>query len=139
MRAPDGMRWPIHFADLRRPPIIFFYFYFFFLIFFFLLFFFFFFFYFFFFLNRWANTAAPGAALRERGLALVDEQLIFETIEAQRALVEEAAVRTKAARQLVERRAKRALSASAPNVAAPTDPAQTEERPGDRLEQGPRL
>ena len=35
-------------------------------------------------------------------------------------------MRTKAARQLVERR-ERALSASAPNVAAPTDPAQTED------------
>ncbi len=21
VRAPDGIRWPIHFADLRRPPI----------------------------------------------------------------------------------------------------------------------
>ena len=96
VRAPDGIRWPIHFADLRRPPI------------------------------TLGEHRRARAALRERGLALVDEQLIFETIEAQRALVEEAAVRTKAARQLVERR-ERALSASAPNVAAPTDPAQTED------------
>ena len=96
VRAPDGTRWPIRFADLRRPPI------------------------------TLGEHRRARAVLRERGLALVDEQLIFETIEAQRALVEEAAVRTKAARQLVEKR-ERALSASTPNRRAPTDPAQTED------------
>ena len=52
------------------------------------------------------------AALKERGLRLVDEQLIFETIERQRAIVEEASRRTKEARRLLERR-ERALDAAA--------------------------
>ena len=73
VRGPDGSRWPIRFADLRRPPI-----------------------------TLWEHRQAQ-ASLRERGLALADEQLIFETIERQRALVAEAARRTKSARRLMER------------------------------------
>lgn len=99
VRAPDGTRWPIRFADLRRPPI------------------------------TLGEHRRARTALRERGLALVDEQLIFEIIEAQRVLVDEATVRTKAARQLVEKR-ERALGAAAPNRPAPTAPAQPED---DRL------
>ncbi|RWX58571.1 transposase, partial [Mesorhizobium sp. M4B.F.Ca.ET.089.01.1.1] len=69
--------------------------------------------------------------LRERGLALVDEQLIFETIEAQRALVEDATRRTRAARQLVEKR-DRALRAAGPSTPAPAEPPQIEDdRPID--------
>ncbi|MEQ8933963.1 MAG: Mu transposase C-terminal domain-containing protein [Nitratireductor sp.] len=102
VRAPDGKRWPIRFADLRRPPI------------------------------TLGEHRRARTALRERGLALVDEQLIFDTIEAQRALVDEATVRTKAARQLVEKR-ERALGAAAPNKSpARTEPAQADEdRPID--------
>jgi putative transposase len=73
VRGPDGSRWPIRFADLRRPPI-----------------------------TLWEHRQAQ-ASLRERGLALVDEQLIFETIERQRALVAEATRRTKSARRSIER------------------------------------
>jgi putative transposase len=73
VRGPDGSRWPIRFADLRRPPI-----------------------------TLWEHRQAQ-ASLRERGLALADEQLIFETIERQRALVAEAARRTKSARRSIER------------------------------------
>ena len=69
IHGPDGSNWPIRFADLRRPPI-----------------------------TLWEHRRAQ-ASLRERGLALVDEQLIFETIEQQRALVADAARRTRSARR----------------------------------------
>lgn len=70
--------------------------------------------------------------MRERGVALVDEQLIFETIEAQRALVDEATRRTKAARQLAEKR-DRALGAAKPNRSpVPAEPVQVQDdRPID--------
>lgn len=102
VRGPDGAQWPIRFADLCRPPI------------------------------TLSEHRRAQAALRERGLALVDEQLIFETIEAQRALVDEAARRTKAARQLAEKR-DRALGAAKPNRSpAPAEPQQAEDdRPID--------
>ncbi|WP_292227412.1 Mu transposase C-terminal domain-containing protein [Mesorhizobium sp.] len=101
VRAPDGTRWPIRFADLRRAPI------------------------------TLGEHRRARTALRERGLSLVDEQLIFETIEAQRALVEDATRRTKAARQLAERR-DRALGAAASNSPVAAEPAQIEdERPID--------
>lgn len=101
VRAPDGTRWPIRFADLRRAPI------------------------------TLGEHRRARTALRERGLSLVDEQLIFETIEAQRALVEDATRRTKAARQLAERR-DRALEAAASNAPVAAEPAQIEdERPID--------
>lgn len=102
VRGPDGAQWPIRFADLRRPPI------------------------------TLSEHRRAQAALRERGLALVDEQLIFETIEAQRALVDEAARRTKAARQLAEKR-DRALGAAKPNRSpTPAKPQQAEDdRPID--------
>jgi putative transposase len=74
VRGPDGARWAIRYADLRRPPI------------------------------TLGEHRRARAALRARGLALVDEQLIFDTIESQRALVDEAARRTKSARQQAERR-----------------------------------
>ncbi|WP_292502563.1 Mu transposase C-terminal domain-containing protein [Mesorhizobium sp.] len=101
VRAPDGTRWPIRFADLRRPPI------------------------------TLGEHRRARAALRERGLALVDEQLIFETIEAQRALVEDATRRTRAARQLAEKR-DRALGAAGPSTPAPAEPPPVEDdRPID--------
>lgn len=50
--------------------------------------------------------------MKERGLRLVDEQLVFDTVERQRAIVEEAARRTKEARRLLERR-ERALDGAA--------------------------
>lgn len=100
--GPDGAQWPIRFADLRRPPI------------------------------TLGEHRRAQAALRERGVALVDEQLIFETIEAQRTLVDEATQRTKAARRLAEKR-DRALGAAKPNQSpAPAEPLQVQdERPID--------
>jgi len=101
VRAPDGTRWPIRFADLRHPPI------------------------------TLGEHRRARTALRERGLALVDEQLIFETIKVQRALVEEATLRTRAARQLVEKR-ERALGAVVPSRPTPAVPAKAEDdRPID--------
>ena len=82
VRGPDGARWPIRFANLLRPPI-----------------------------TLWELRRAQ-AALKERGLTLVDEQLVFETIERQRAIVDEASARTKEARRLAERR-DRALKGAA--------------------------
>ncbi|RTL86883.1 transposase [Ancylobacter aquaticus] len=102
VRAPDGLRWPIRFADLRRPPI------------------------------TLGEHRRARTALRERGLALVDEQLIFETIEAQRALVDEATRRTKAARQLAEKRDRALDTAAAQSSLAPAEPGQAEDdRPID--------
>ena len=82
LRGPDEAWRPIRFANLCRPPI-----------------------------TLWELRRAQ-ATLKERGLALVDEALIFENIERQRALVEEASRRTKEARRLMERR-ERALAGSA--------------------------
>jgi putative transposase len=102
VRGPSGAQWPIRFADLRRPPI------------------------------TLGEHRRARAALRERGLALVDEQLIFETIEAQRVLVDDAVRRTKAARQQVEKRS-RALGAATPSRSpAPAEaPQADDDRPID--------
>jgi putative transposase len=96
VRAPDGARWPIRFADLRRPPI------------------------------TLSEHRRARVALRERGQALVDEQLIFETIEHQRALVEEATRRTKAARRLAERRDRALDAVGRHGPAAPVEPSKAE-------------
>lgn len=93
--GPDGSNWPIRFADLRRPPI-----------------------------TLWEHRRAQ-ASLRERGLALVDEQLIFETIEQQRALVADAARRTRSARRSGER-VDRAFAGASTNLTIPADPAPDE-------------
>ena len=95
VHGPDGSHWPIRFADLRRPPI-----------------------------TLWEHRRAQ-ASLRERGLALVDEQLIFETIEQQRALVADAARRTRSARRSGER-ADRAFAGASTNLTIPVDPAPDE-------------
>lgn len=98
VRGPDGSHWPIRFADLRRPPI-----------------------------TLWEHRRAQ-AALRDRGLALVDEQLIFETIEQQRALVADAARWTKSARRAGER-ADRAFAGASANLIAPAEPRPDEGKP----------
>jgi len=79
VRGPDGVRYPIRMADLRHPSI------------------------------TLAEHRMAQAALKERGLSLVDERLIFETIEQQRAMVDAATAKTRGARRLAERR-DRALS-----------------------------
>ena len=82
LRGLDDAWLPIRFANICRPPI-----------------------------TLWELRRAQ-ATMKERGLRLVDEALIFETIERQRAIVEEASRRTKEARRLMERR-ERALDAVA--------------------------
>ncbi|WP_300063909.1 Mu transposase C-terminal domain-containing protein [uncultured Roseobacter sp.] len=74
VRGPDGRRYPVRFADLRHPPI------------------------------TMTEHRRAQMILRERGRSLEDEDLIFEVIEEQRALVEAASVRTREARRTAERR-----------------------------------
>jgi putative transposase len=93
--GPDGAYWPVRFADLRRPPI------------------------------TLAEHRAAQAELKARGLSLVDEALIFETILAQRALVAGATIETKRLRRQAERR-DRALAAAA--ATRPTDFGEGEEQ-----------
>lgn len=73
LQAPGGEHWPISYADLRRPPI-----------------------------TLWEHHRAM-ASLRERGKTAVDEQLIFDAIEAQRLITAEAASKTKQARKQLAR------------------------------------
>lgn len=95
LQAPDGKHWPIRYRDLRRPRI-----------------------------TRWEHLEAM-RVLRERGRRSVDEAMIFDAIEAQRMLVAEAAARTKAARQAVQRTA----YALAGSEAASAMPERTEPSP----------
>lgn len=74
VRSPDGQRYPVRFADLRHPPI------------------------------TLAEHRRAQALLRERGRSLEDEQLIFQVIEEQRALVDASAAETRDARRAAERR-----------------------------------
>lgn len=87
VEGPDGEHWPVRFADLRRPRI------------------------------TLGEHRMALTAVRERGVRLVDEQLIFDTVEAQRELVETAAAATKSARRLSARR-NSALSATAMGAGA---------------------
>lgn len=82
VEGPDGEHWPVRFADLRRPRI------------------------------TLGEHRLALSALRKRGVRLIDEQLIFDTVEAQRELVETAAAATKSARRQAARR-DAALSAAA--------------------------
>lgn len=74
VEGPDGVHWPVRYADLRRPRV------------------------------TLGEHRLALAALKQRGVKLVDEQLIFDTVEAQRDLLETAASATKSARRQVERR-----------------------------------
>ncbi|WP_245493514.1 MULTISPECIES: transposase family protein [unclassified Mesorhizobium] len=86
VEGPDGTNWPIRFADLSRPRI------------------------------TLGEHRMARAALKERGVRATDEQLIFETIEEQRALVEAAVRETKVARRRVERRARSLAVKSGENL-----------------------
>ncbi|GAW37408.1 transposon Tn7 transposition protein TnsB [Roseovarius sp. A-2] len=74
VRSPEGQRYPVRFADLRHPPI------------------------------TLAEHRRAQALLRERGRSLEDEDLIFQVIEEQRALVDAASGKTREARRSAERR-----------------------------------
>lgn len=73
LEAPDGRHWPIRYRDLARPPI-----------------------------TLWEHRQAR-KALRDKGIRAVDEQLIFDAVEAQRMIVAEASRRTKSARRQAQR------------------------------------
>jgi putative transposase len=79
--GPNGESWPVRFANLGRPRI------------------------------TLGEHRQAVAALRVRGLQSVNENLIFETIEAQRQIVEMAGRQTRSMRRGVERQA-RALAAT---------------------------
>ena len=100
LRGPDDAWLPIRFANICRPPI-----------------------------TLWELRRAQ-ATMKERGLRLVDEALIFETIERQRAIVEEASRRTKEARRLMERR-ERALDAAAARASSGEPEGSAESRADD--------
>jgi putative transposase len=76
VEGPDGVHWPVRFADLRRPRI------------------------------TLGEHRLALAELKRRGIRLTDEQLIFDTVEAQRELLDIAAAATKSARRQVERRSR---------------------------------
>ncbi len=94
--GPNGENWPVRFADLSRPRI------------------------------TLGEHRQAVAALRARGFQSVDEHLIFETIEAQRQLVEGASRQTRSIRRGAERRS-RALAATDWNEAELTDDADDED------------
>lgn len=73
VEGPDGMHWPIRYADLGRPRI------------------------------TLGEHRLALAALKRRGIRLIDEQVIFDAIEAQRRLLEDASSATRSARRQVER------------------------------------
>ncbi|SCB52208.1 Mu transposase C-terminal domain-containing protein [Rhizobium lusitanum] len=88
--GPTGESWPVRFADLGRPRI------------------------------TLGEHRQAVAALRARGLQSVDEHLIFETIEAQRQIVEMAGRQTRSMRRGVERQA-RAFAATERHTIGTTD------------------
>lgn len=88
--GPNGESWPVRFADLGRPRI------------------------------TLGEHRQAMAALRARGLQSVDEHLIFETIEAQRQIVEMAGRQTRSIRRGAERQS-RALAATNRQQAGMTD------------------
>lgn len=96
LQAPDGRHWPIPYADLGRPPI-----------------------------TLWEHRRVL-AQLREEGRAAVNEHLIFEAIEAQRALVAGATHRTIKARRGAARSAYALGATTAPagsiDQRSPPDP-----------------
>jgi putative transposase len=97
VEGPDGTHWPIRFADLRRPRI------------------------------TLGEHRQALAALRERGVKLIDEQLIFDTIESQRRLLDAAALATKTARREVERRRRSLTVPRAENDPLPEPSGEDEE------------
>ncbi len=75
LELPDGEHLEVPYRDLRRPAI-----------------------------TRWEQLEAQ-RSLRERGRSAVDEQLIFDAVETQRVIVEQAARKTRAARLAMQRTA----------------------------------
>ncbi|WEX12323.1 Mu transposase C-terminal domain-containing protein [Chelativorans sp. AA-79] len=89
VEGPDGTNWPVRFADLRRPRI------------------------------TLGEHRMARAELKERGVKAVDEQLIFDTVERQRQLVDAAGHKTRSARRHVERRDRSLMATGDKNFAVP--------------------
>lgn len=89
VEGPDGTNWPVRFADLRRPRI------------------------------TLGEHRMARAELKERGVKAVDEQLIFDTVERQRQLVDAAGHKTRSARRHAERRDRSLIATGDRNFAAP--------------------
>jgi putative transposase len=89
VEGPDGTNWPVRFADLRRPRI------------------------------TLGEHRMARAELKERGVKAVDEQLIFETVERQRQLVDAAGHKTRSARRHTERRDRSLMATGDRNFAVP--------------------
>lgn len=100
VEGPDGTHWPIRYADLRRPRI------------------------------TLGEHRMALAKLKERGVRLTDEQLIFDTVEAQRELLEVATAATKLARRQAERR-KRSLTAAGGDIGSEAESADEEDIAAD--------
>lgn len=73
VEGPDGAHWPIRYADLGRPRI------------------------------TLGEHRLALSALKERGIRLIDEQVIFDAIEAQRGLLAQASSATRSTRRQAER------------------------------------
>ena len=96
LEDPAGRHWPVRYRDLGRPPI-----------------------------TLWEQRAAV-KELRARGRGLVDEQRIFEAVEARRALVAGAVARSRTARREAQRAAHLQGATAAgrpPAVPGPPSPA----------------
>ncbi|MGX5850868.1 Mu transposase C-terminal domain-containing protein [Mesorhizobium sp. PL10] len=89
VEGPDGTNWPVRFADLRRPRI------------------------------TLGEHRMARAELKERGVKAVDEQLIFDTVERQRQLVDAAGHKTRSARRHVERRDRSLMATGDRDFAVP--------------------
>ena len=87
LRDPEGIYWTIPYRNLARPPV-----------------------------TLWELRRAQ-AALKERGRTAIDEALIFDAVTAQRALITEAAQRTKQARRHAQRTVN-ALGATLPPLSS---------------------
>lgn len=90
VEGPDGAHWPVRYANLGRPRI------------------------------TLGEHRLALAALKRRGVQLVDEQVIFDAVEAQRRLLEAAASNTRSARRQTERQARSLGAGGQAEVAAPS-------------------
>ena len=90
VEGPDGAHWPIRYANLGRPRI------------------------------TLGEHRLALAALKRRGIRLVDEQIIFDAVEAQRRLLEAAVSNTRSARRQTERQTRSLGGGGQAEIEAPS-------------------